>query len=297
MGVRVLIMLYTFFSLAILITSQVAASGQGQTPTTIKPPAPAQFVATYKIGASDVLGIKVFGEEELSNKYTVDTDGSITFPLLGRFQVGGKTTREIEEGLTRALVPDWLKRGQVSVEIAQYRSRSIFVMGEVRNPGRYSIEGPMTLLEVIANAGSTTATASNTIIVQRYKEGLAASVAAPAMPGDDRSAEVLRISLEDLRQGRLSANLLLQDSDTIIVPPAERVYVSGFVKQPGSYVIRPGMTVAQAIAEAGGFSERGSTRGIKIVRKDAKGREIEVDAKMSDTVRPDDLIRVRQRLI
>jgi len=233
----------------------------------------------------------------LSNKYTVDTDGSITFPLIGRFQVGGKTTREIEEGLTKALVPDWLKRGQVSVEIAQYRSRSIFVMGEVRNPGRYSIEGPMTLLEVIANAGSTTATASNTIIVQRYKDGLVAAVAAPAMPGDDRSAEVLRISLDDLREGRLSANLLLQDSDTIIVPPAERVYVSGYVKTPGAYVLRTGMTVGQAIAEAGGISERGSSRGIKIIRKDAKGREVEIDAKMSDSLRPNDRIQVRQRLI
>jgi len=289
-------MLYTLFSLAVLITSQVAASGQAQAPTAVKPPAP-QFVATYKVGASDVLGIKVFGEEELSNKYTVDTDGSITFPLIGRFQVGGKTTREIEEGLTKALVPDWLKRGQVSVEIAQYRSRSIFVMGEVRNPGRYSIEGPMTLLEVIANAGSTTATASNTIIVQRYKDGLVAAVAAPAMPGDDRSAEVLRISLDDLREGRLSANLLLQDSDTIIVPPAERVYVSGYVKTPGAYVLRTGMTVGQAIAEAGGISERGSSRGIKIIRKDAKGREVEIDAKMSDSLRPNDRIQVRQRLI
>ena len=290
-------MLHTLLSLAVLITSQAAAFAQPQTPTTARPPAPTQFTATYKVGPNDVLGIKVFGEEELSNKYTVDTDGSITFPLIGRFHVGGRTTREVEEGLTRALVPDWLKRGQVSVEIAQYRSRSIFVIGEVRNPGRYSIEGPMTLLEVIANAGSTTATASNTIIVQRYKDGLAATVAAPALPGDDRSAEVLRISLEDLREGRLSANLLLQDSDTIIVPPAERIYVSGFVKTPGSYILRSGMTVAQAIAEAGGLSERGSSRGIKIVRKDPKGREVEIDAKMSDPIRPNDLIRVRQRLI
>ena len=76
MGVRILIMLYTLFSLAVLITSQVAVAGQAQTPTVVKPPAPAQFVATYKVGANDVLGIKVFGEEELSNKYTVDTDGS-----------------------------------------------------------------------------------------------------------------------------------------------------------------------------------------------------------------------------
>jgi len=57
------------------------------------------------------------------------------------------------------------------------------------------------------------------------------------------------------------------------------------------------MTVGQAIAEAGGISERGSSRGIKIIRKDAKGREVEIDAKMSDSLRPNDRIQVRQRLI
>ena len=286
-------MVNTLLSLIVFLSAQAAAPAQAPAP----PQPAASFNATYLIGVSDVLAIKVFNEEQMTNKYTVDTDGSITFPLIGRFQVGGKTTRQIEEDLTRALQPDWLKRAQVSVEIAQYRSRSIYVLGEVRTPGRYNIEGPMTLLEVIANAGSTTASASNTIIVQRYKDGLAAAVAAPTTAGDTRWAEVTRINLDDLREGKLSANLLLQDSDMIIVPPAERVYVSGMVKTPGSFVIRPGMTVRQAIAEAGGIAERGSTRGIKIIRKDDKGREVEIDAKMSDLVKPNDTIRVRQRLI
>ena len=283
-------MLTTLISLVVLIAAQAAAPAPVQAP-------PQTFNATYLIGSSDVLAIKVFNEDQLTNKYTVDTDGSITFPLIGRFQVGGKTTRQIEEDLTTALQPEWLKNAQVSVEIAQYRSRSIYVMGEVRTPGRYNIEGPMTLLEVIANAGSTTAAASNTIIVQRYKDGMAAAVSAPVELGDKRWAEVMRINLEELREGKLSANLLLQDSDMIIVPPAERIYVSGAVKTPGSFVLRPGMTVRQAITEAGGLTERGSTRGIKIIRKDAKGREVEVDAKMSDLVRANDTIRVRQRLI
>ena len=74
-------MLHTLLSLAVLITSQAAAFAGGQTSTTTRPPAPPQFTATYRVGASDVLGIKVFDEEELSNKYTVDTDGSITFPV------------------------------------------------------------------------------------------------------------------------------------------------------------------------------------------------------------------------
>ena len=190
----------------------------------------------------------------------------------------------------------YIRKPQVSVEIATYRSRSIFVIGEVKSPGRYTINGPQTLLEVIAHAGSTTATASDTIIVQRYKDGIAAAVTAPALPGDAQAVEVFRVSLNDLREGRLMANILLQDSDTIIVPPAERFYVTGFVRTPGSFVLRPGMTVRQAIAEAGGISERGSTRGIKIIRKE-KDKEVELDADMADLVRPNDTIRIRQRLI
>ena len=133
--------------------------------------------------------------------------------------------------------------------------------------------------------------------MQRYKDGIAAAVSAPALPGDTGSAEVMRVSLDGPARGRLTANILLQDNDTIIVPPAERFYVTGFVKQPGSFVLRPGMTVRQAIAEAGGITERGSTRGIKIIRKVKDGKEVELDAEMSDLVQPNDTIRVRQRLI
>ena len=291
-------MLYTLLSLTVLLAGQVAAPAQAPDPAkpAPMPQAPPSFSAIYQIGPTDELGIKVFGEENLSQNYTVDSDGSITFPMIGRIQVAGKTTREIEEHVTNLLAPDYIRRAQVSVEIATYRSRSIYVIGEVRNPGRYSIQGPQTLLEVIAHAGSTTPTASNTIIVQRYKDGIAAAVSAPALPGDTGSAEIMRVSLEDLREGRLTANILLQDNDTIIVPPADRYYVSGFVKQPGSFVLRPGMTVRQAIAEAGGISERGSTRGIKIIRK-VDGKEVEIGVDMSDLVQPNDTIRVRQRLI
>jgi polysaccharide export outer membrane protein len=287
-------MWYTLLSLALVLAGQAAAPAAD--PAKPAPQGPPSFNAVYQIGPTDVLGIKVFGEDNLSNNYTVDSDGSITFPLIGRVQVAGKTTRQIEEQITKALDADFIRKPQVSVEIATYRARSIYVIGEVRSPGRYSIQGPQTLLEVIAHAGSTTPTASNTIIVQRYKDGIAAAVSAPALPGDTGSAEVMRVSLDDLREGRLTANLLLQDNDTIIVPPAERFYVSGFVKQPGSFVLRNGMTVRQAIAEAGGISERGSTRGIKVIRK-VDGKELEIDAQMSDLVKPNDTIRVRQRLI
>jgi polysaccharide export outer membrane protein len=75
----------------------------------------------------------------------------------------------------------------------------------------------------------------------------------------------------------------------------ERFYVTGYVKTPGSFVLEPGMSVNQAIAVAGGITERGSTRGIKISRK-VDGQTVEVDAALSDLVQPNDTIRVRQRL-
>src|SRR5688500_904329 len=294
-------MLYTLLALVVLAGQAAAPApskgGQTPAPTKASPHQPVTVAGTvYQIGATDILGIKVFGEDALSNNYTVDSDGSITFPLIGRVQVSGKTTREIEEHLIKLLAGGYIRRPQVSVEIAQFRSRSIFVLGEVKNPGRYTIQGPQTLLEVIAHAGSTTPTASNTIIVQRYKEGIANAVSTAALPDDAQTAEVLRVSLEDLREGKLNANIILQDSDTIIVPPADRFYVTGYVKQPGSFVLRPGMTVRQAIAEAGGLAERGSNRSIKISRK-VGDKDIELDVNMSTLVKPNDTIRVPQRLI
>jgi len=272
-------------------TQQAAPAPAAQTPAV--PPAS----ETYVVGPNDVLGVRVFSEPELSTNYNVDGDGTISFPFLGRVPVSGRSLKEVESLLAKLLDDGYVKRASVSVVIASYRSRSIYVLGEVRNPAKYNIEGQTTLLEVIAQAGSFTPTAGQTIIVHRYKDGLAGVAAgAPVVPGDPRGAEILRLSQEDLREGKLQANIILQDGDTIFVPAAERYYVTGFVKQPGSFVLRPGMTVQQAIAEAGGLTERGSTRGIKIIRK-VNNKDVEVDAEMSDPVRPNDTIRVRQRLI
>lgn len=260
-------------------------------------PATQPASASYLVGPADVLAIKVFDEPGLSGPFAVDSDGTITFQFLGRVTVKGKTLREIEEILTKGLRADFVKQAQVSAEIQSYRSRAIFVIGEVRSPGKYTIEGQATLLEVIAKAGSFLPSAGPTLVVQRYKDGMAAAIAAaPAQPGREDTAELLRVDIEDLRQGRFMANVLLQDSDTIIVPAAERYYITGYIKTPGSFVLRPGMTVQQAIAEAGGLTERGSTRRIKIMRK-VRGVEVELDAKMSDVIRGNDTIKIPQRLI
>jgi polysaccharide export outer membrane protein len=292
-------MLKNILSIAFALTSFLAISTAAFEPqAAAAPPGQPQGAATYRVGISDVLEIKVFDEPTLTNKYNVDSDGTITFPFLARVNVLGKTMREVEEFITAGLNPRYVKNAQVSVEVATFRSRSVYVIGEVKAPGKYVIEGPpVTLLEVIAKAGSFTPAAGPEIVVQRYKDSIAASVAsAPAQPDSENTAELMRVNIEELKQGQFSANVVLQDNDTIIVPAAERYYVTGFVRTPGSFVLRPGMTVQQAIAEAGGLTERGSTRRIKITRK-VKGKDIEIEAKMSDLVLPNDTIRVPQRLI
>jgi polysaccharide export outer membrane protein len=274
---------------ALFLTQAVAAPPQAPSQQPLKNP-------SYVVGSTDVLSIRVFDEPGLTCECTVDTDGSITFPLVGRVSVGGKTIREIETALTAQLRQGYVLRAQVSVEIRTYRSRSIYLLGEVRSPGKYTIDAEVTLLEVIANAGSLSSAAGDTIIVHRQKDPNA-PVTGPALPGAESAVEIMRISYDELREGKLSKNIVLQDGDTLFIPEAERFFVTGFVRTPGVYTLKQNMTVQQAIAQAGGLTERGTFRRLKILRKDKNGNEVEMDAKTTDIVRANDTIKVSQRLI
>jgi polysaccharide export outer membrane protein len=113
------------------------------------------------------------------------------------------------------------------------------------------------------------------------------------MPGA-AGAQSVRLNVKDLQSGKTSQNVQLQDGDTIFVPKAETFFVTGHVRSPGSYVYEPGMTVLQAIATAGGLSERGSNKGIKILRT-VNGAQKEISAKTTDAVQPGDTLVIRQR--
>jgi polysaccharide export outer membrane protein len=256
---------------------------------------PAAVDSSYRVGPSDELKIIVFDEAALSGAFRVDADGTIPYSLVGRVAVGGKTVREIEQVLTQRLLDGYVRQPRVTVEVTQFRSRKVFIMGEVRTPGQYALEGDVTLLEVLALAGALTETAGDEISVRRAKEPKTDTSA--ALPEDPGTVEVVRVSLAELQEGRLASNLVLQDGDTVIVPTAPRVFVTGHVRTPGAVVLRGRLTVQQVIALAGGFTERGSNRGIKIRRETSPGTFIEVEVKITDFVQPNDTIIVRQRRI
>src|SRR5687767_6296321 len=86
----------------------------------------------YIVGAQDVLGITVWDQPDLTGKFTVEVDGTFTFPFIGRVTVGGLTLRQVETKLRDRLADGYLKNPQVSVAIESYKSQRIFVVGEVR---------------------------------------------------------------------------------------------------------------------------------------------------------------------
>lgn len=252
----------------------------------------AQPVADYVIGPQDVLLIQVFDQPDLGGKYTVEADGTFTFPLVGRVKAGSLTLRGFESELRNRLADGYFRSPQVTVAVEQYRSQRVFVMGEVRQPGPVSLTGGMTLIEALARAGSTLPTSSGEVSIVRAPQGSASS--GPALPGQGAATEVLRASVQDLQSGSLSQNIELRDGDTVFVPKAELVYVFGEVRNPGGYAVQKNTTVLQALSLAGGVTEHGAMNRIQVMRI-VKGTKVEVRVKLSDTVRPDDTIMVPQR--
>ena len=118
-------------------------------------PAPKVFheatIQPYRLDSGDRLRITVFEQQSLSNTYTVDQAGYIAFPLVGQVAARGTTVSELEGVIAQKLRQGYLRDPDVTIEIDRYRS--IFVMGEVGQPGQYSYVPGMTVLNAIAVAG------------------------------------------------------------------------------------------------------------------------------------------------
>jgi polysaccharide export outer membrane protein len=251
----------------------------------------AQSAGDYVIGPQDVLLIQVFDQADLGGKYTVEADGTFSFPLIGRVKAGSLTLRGFERELKERLADGYFRNPQVTVAVEQYRSQRVFVMGEVRQPGPVPLTGGMTLIEALARAGSTLPTSSGEVSIVRAAQ---ASGGGPAVPGQDSASEVFRASISDLQSGSMSQNIELRDGDTIFAPRAELVYVFGEVRNPGGYSVQKSTTVLQALSLAGGVTEHGAMNRIQVMRI-VKGAKVELRVKLTDLVRPEDTIIVPQR--
>jgi polysaccharide export outer membrane protein len=237
----------------------------------------------YVIGPQDNLSIIVSDETELTGKYRVDTDGTISMPYLSRVPLAGLSLQEAQDKITAMLKAGYIRNPQVRIEVDQFKARSVLMTGEVRVQGKVTLPGStMSLLEALALAGSATANASNEVLIMH-----------PPKPGE-KAPEPIVVNRKDLELGKVGRDITLQDGDIVNIPVAKRFYISGFIKNPGSFVLDTGTTVGQAIILAGGLNDRGSDRRLSIIRV-VSGKTVEIPVKMEDTVLPSDEIKVKSR--
>ena len=237
------------------------------------PPRVAPDNQGYLLGPDDEIRVAVFGQPDLSVTTRVKADGTVMLALLGPINAKGRTPRQLADMIAAGYAGGgFLTKPSVNVEVAEYISRFVTVLGNVPQAGNYPLDRAYTLASMVAKAGGATAGGANAVILT---------------PADGSGS--IRISLADMGAG---ANRPLQAGDILFVPPAEKVYVYGQVQQPGAFSFAPGQTFRQALALAGGPTLAGSTRRIKVKRA---GKEMDT-ANLDDPVQPEDVLIIREKL-
>ncbi len=158
----------------------------------------------YQIGPEDVLHISVWKEPDLDREVLVRPDGGVSFPLVGDIQVSGRTPLEIQNEIKSRLdrfIPD----AEVTVSVTKISGYTIFVVGEVKEPGQFTLGRYVDVVQALTLAGSVTpyASSDNIKILRR-------------IAGKEK---VFRFDYGDIKKGRkLSQNIILQSGDVVVVP-------------------------------------------------------------------------------
>jgi polysaccharide export outer membrane protein len=251
-------------------------SGGGNTSSAARPTAGSGLTAVpedfskLKIAPGFLLDVGVYDEPDLSVQLRVGDDGNVIMPLVGSIHVAGDTQAEaqqkIQESLKSAKI---LTNPQVTLNVVQYASTLVTVLGEVGSPGRLQLLTPHSLLDVISFAGGETAIAGGVIQVRHEEAG--------------------KVTTTSYHYGRSSngdtiSGITIHDGDTVIVPRAGIVYVLGAVNRAGGFLMQEDgkLDVAQALSLAMGTSLLAKTGEIHIIRRRPDGTFVEFMANYKD---------------
>lgn len=284
-----------FASVVALVLAAVSATPAFAQEPSLEPARPG-ITRDYVVGPQDVLNITSQDDPALTGQFTVETDLTFTYPLLGRVRAGGLTLREVESRLQNLLMEQgFFKDPQIRVAVEQYKSQKIFIVGEVRNPGAYALSGDMRLVEALALAGSTLPTAAGEVVIVPANGDEATRAATAVEIAEQAGEAVVRVNLRELQNGAFGQNVQLAGGDTVFVLKAENIYVFGQVKNPGAYPLQQDVvTVLQGLALAGGVTDRGATSRVEIVRT-VNGEQRKLKVRLEEALLPGDTIVVPQR--
>lgn len=199
------------------------------------------------IGPRDVIDVSVLEDKNINARVTVNEEGTIVLNVLEKVQVAGLTASQIESRLKSLLEESYLAKATVTVQVLEFASKPISVVGSVVRPGRISASGNTTLLQAITQAGGLAAGHGKDLYVLR--------TAANGL------TEQVSISIDDLLvNGDPDANIPLAPNDLVNVPADTpiTIYLLGEFTRPGKALFRSSQTptLLQAMADAGGPTDR-----------------------------------------
>ena len=287
-------------------TLAVAAAANAQ-PVDVKPSSTQAAPATaataqslrYRIGAGDVLDIRILNRPQLSREAVrVEGDGMIRMPLIdGSIQAACKSGDELAAEIAKRYLK-YYRNPQVDVFVKENHAREVALIGAVNEQGRYQMQRRVRLLELLSFAKGPSDKAGQTInIVRGPRTDLCGA------NGETESDEggFISLRLSDTLRGDEKANPYVQSGDIVTIPEAAQVYVVGNVYSPKSLPLKEPITVSRAIAMAGGPLRDSKTDRIHIVRQQPNGEKSEMYVSLTAIARrraedvmlqPNDIVEV-----
>jgi polysaccharide export outer membrane protein len=239
----------------------------------------------YQLGSGDFIRIQVFQNPELTVETRVSENGTISYPLVGVVRVGGLTIAAAEQAIARGLAAGrYIERPQVNIVLLQNRGNQVSILGQVNRPGRFPLETVNTRLsEILAMGGGIAPTGADIAIVTGTRDGK------PFRREVDIAGMFLDKKLQD--------DFVVAGGDVIYVHRMPVFYVYGEVQRPGSYRVERGMSVRQALAQAGGPTSKGTERGIRVYRRNAQNNAVDpLTPELNEPVLADDVLYVRETI-
>ncbi|HYW73820.1 MAG TPA: polysaccharide biosynthesis/export family protein [Pyrinomonadaceae bacterium] len=256
-------LLVTLFLLALIPLAGVVRAQENQPAAAPTPPT----TERYRIGAGDVLEIRVYNRPQLSrDAVRVEGNGMIRMPLIdGEIQAACKTEGELARDISTRYAR-YYRNLPVDVFIKEYHAREVALIGAVNEQGRYQMQRHIRLLELLTFAKGPSDKAGETINIVR---GPRTDVCGTQAGATEPEGHLFSLRLNDTLRGEDAANPFVEAGDIVTIPEAEQVYVVGNVYAPKSLPLKETLTVSRAIAMAGGPLRDSKTDKVHVVRRAA----------------------------
>lgn len=251
---------------------------------TLRPALAQDSVFEDRLGAGDIIRVQVYQSPDLTQESRILESGNISYPLIGATKVAGLTIPEAEALIAKALkAGGFIQQPQVTIAQLQVRKKTVTVLGAVGRAGLYPLDALNTRLSnILAAAGGIAPGGSDTVILTGRRDGK------PVRQEIDVAATYL--------DNKLANDVVLASGDTVYVHRASLFYVYGEAGKPGPYRLERNMTVMQALVTAGGPTQRGTERNLRLNRRQSDGSTKESKPELTDLVQPDDVIFIRESL-